>query len=431
MEFKRGIKKDFNKLQMVIQAYAIIQSDKRFVVFHQDKKGTRRNILQTPGGNADMKNNIASIFGARFLHNLDPINGNTSECQIVGHVSRVENGCGQSSSQFQYLYFNKRPVDMPKIARFINQLYRKNLSGKLFPAFFISIEIPTETLDVNVQPDKRQVFLHQEQMVVEELQNLLLSVWSGGKRRLSSQILAGGLLLEEDDGGGGGVGGGGGGNAGGGSGGSGGSAGGGSGGGGGASDTSWGISTFDLLSQSVLDSPLASTSPTLPSPGPLPLTKPSGSKKKLQKGSKFFSTINGDGPEKYCHGQEMQEMIMDEKFITTIDTMCQTRTSFADSEDIPTVTGRKRKEGPSFPIGNPGKRQKTSQPLRASFDPSSSADESDELSEYEFLPREKAKNHSVLTNQLYSSDLDADHNPTTSKSRVVYSDAVNINFSCS
>lgn len=38
-EFIRGIKKDFAKLQDVIQAYAIIQADKKFVVFHQDKKG--------------------------------------------------------------------------------------------------------------------------------------------------------------------------------------------------------------------------------------------------------------------------------------------------------------------------------------------------------------------------------------------------------
>lgn len=90
-EFIRGIKKDFGRLQDVIQAYAIIQSDKRFIVFHQDKKryvttyytltssSNRRRILHTPG-NTDMRTNIASIFGARFLQNMDPIRGDNPDC---------------------------------------------------------------------------------------------------------------------------------------------------------------------------------------------------------------------------------------------------------------------------------------------------------------------------------------------------------------
>lgn len=69
---------------------------------------------------------------------------NVFKTRINGFISRIDQGCGQSTSSNQYLFINKRPVDLPGITRLINFIYRnKGANRSSFPAYFIQIQIPT------------------------------------------------------------------------------------------------------------------------------------------------------------------------------------------------------------------------------------------------------------------------------------------------
>lgn len=77
------------------------------------------------------------------------------------------------------MFVNKRPVDIPKLSKAIAEVY-KSFFGKTGqqnqpppPAYVINFELPTDTYDINITPDKRTVMVHQENEIIEIVQHLL------------------------------------------------------------------------------------------------------------------------------------------------------------------------------------------------------------------------------------------------------------------
>jgi hypothetical protein len=84
-----------------------------------------------------------------------------------------------TGSQCQFLFINKRPVDIPKLSKAIAEVY-KSFFGKTGqqnqpppPAYVINFDLPTDSYDINITPDKRTVMVHQENEVIEIVQHLL------------------------------------------------------------------------------------------------------------------------------------------------------------------------------------------------------------------------------------------------------------------
>jgi DNA mismatch repair protein PMS2 len=115
---------------------------------------------------------------------------------LRGFVSRTSyggvGGGGRNSGSWQFFYLNGRPVDMPRVARAVNESFRRSaLSSRACPAFVLAFELPPGTYDVNLSPDKRQVMVHGERLLIRELQLHLESSWSPQKSRMiaSSAIM--------------------------------------------------------------------------------------------------------------------------------------------------------------------------------------------------------------------------------------------------
>lgn len=51
-------------------------------------------------------------------------------------------GSGRSSSDRQFFYLNKRPVDLPRVAKVINETF-KQFSKKDYPVLFLDITMDT------------------------------------------------------------------------------------------------------------------------------------------------------------------------------------------------------------------------------------------------------------------------------------------------
>ena len=43
--------------------------------------------------------------------------------QICGYISKPDHGMGRSSADRQFLYINKRPCDLVKVSRIVNEVY--------------------------------------------------------------------------------------------------------------------------------------------------------------------------------------------------------------------------------------------------------------------------------------------------------------------
>ncbi|VDN18697.1 unnamed protein product [Gongylonema pulchrum] len=183
-EFERTVKKAFAKLLTVVQSFALSRTDVRFVV-NSLIPGKQHQALVTPGGNATIKDVIVSLFGARFEKGtiLDIVEQHPDETNVLviyrisGYVSSCVHGQGRSSADRQFVYFNKRPIDYIKLCRIANEVYQQYNRGQ-YCMLILFVDVPPESIDVNISPDKRSVFFEREKELFALLRASLLATFA-------------------------------------------------------------------------------------------------------------------------------------------------------------------------------------------------------------------------------------------------------------
>lgn len=115
-DFLKNKTREYQRLLRRLQGYALIHSDKRFVCSNQTAKA-RHNVLTTHG-TGKMLDCLTSIFGAKQKDSVAEVR---LECGtkvvIEGLISKGTANTGLSTSDRQFLYLNKRPVDVPKLSK--------------------------------------------------------------------------------------------------------------------------------------------------------------------------------------------------------------------------------------------------------------------------------------------------------------------------
>ncbi|TRY68853.1 hypothetical protein TCAL_03216 [Tigriopus californicus] len=191
-EFERNIKREFAKMIHILQAYCLISTGVRFFATNsiKDKK---RTIAHT-SGNASLKDNIVDVFGSRHFQSLLPIKAKSPspeelesfeildleqepELKLEGFISSCSHGSGRSSTDRQFYFINHRPCDPTKIAKLVNDVYHQ-FNRHQYPFVVLNIQLPRESVDINVTPDKRQLLLEREKYLLATLQASLKAMFA-------------------------------------------------------------------------------------------------------------------------------------------------------------------------------------------------------------------------------------------------------------
>ncbi|XP_054625109.1 mismatch repair endonuclease PMS2 isoform X2 [Dunckerocampus dactyliophorus] len=200
-EFQRNIKKEFTKMVHVLQSYCIISTGVRITCSNQSGQGKRNTVVST-SGSQNMRDNIGAIFGPKQLQNLlafhqvSPTENIMEEYglkeaelfkkifSITGFVSQADHGVGRSATDRQFFFINKRPCDPHKVTKLVNEVYHM-YNRHQYPFVALNIEVASECVDVNVTPDKRQIFLQEEKLLLAILKSSLISMFEAGVNKLS------------------------------------------------------------------------------------------------------------------------------------------------------------------------------------------------------------------------------------------------------
>ncbi|XP_049861028.1 mismatch repair endonuclease PMS2 isoform X2 [Schistocerca gregaria] len=126
-DFQRNLRKEFSKMVQILHAYCLISTGVRITCTNQPKKGSRTTVVSTQGSNT-ISENITCIFGSK---------------QVMKVVNDV------------YHVFNK----------------------KQYPFVFMNIKMEKDNVDVNLTPDKRQVLLNQEKLLLASIKGSLLKLY--------------------------------------------------------------------------------------------------------------------------------------------------------------------------------------------------------------------------------------------------------------
>lgn len=111
-----------------------------------------------PNSSVDIINDVQEVDISRF--------------NINGWISSCNHGCGRSSKDRQFIYINSRPCEPKKILKLINDVYHQ-YNGNQSPFVYLNIMVQRSEVDVNITPDKRQLLVNNENILLLVLKKCL------------------------------------------------------------------------------------------------------------------------------------------------------------------------------------------------------------------------------------------------------------------
>ncbi|XP_076037976.1 mismatch repair endonuclease PMS2 isoform X2 [Oratosquilla oratoria] len=192
-EFQRNIKKEFHKMVHVLYSYCLISTGVRLSCTNQNEKGKKTTIVAT-SSHSVMRDNIISIFGAKQVENLLEFKQVTAGDEVLsefglegasftqdlfsleGYVSTCAHGQGRTSTDRQFYFINSRPCDPAKIIKLVNEVYHQ-YNRYQYPCIVLNIKLLKEDVDINVTPDKRQILVNNEKLLLATIKASLHNLY--------------------------------------------------------------------------------------------------------------------------------------------------------------------------------------------------------------------------------------------------------------
>ncbi|CDU16132.1 DNA mismatch repair protein PMS1, putative [Plasmodium yoelii] len=172
----KNIKSQLNDLLTLMQQYAIIYHEIKFMIFNVvTQKGCTKNMnMLITNGSDDIKKNFYSIFGKKNIGNLIDFNITNENWLVKGYIS--DSNSGRRDKDLQFYYMNNRPIHVIKnVNKIINTIYRE-FNSRLYPIIIFNILSDSKNIDINVTPDKREVFFTFENELCEEIKTELIKL---------------------------------------------------------------------------------------------------------------------------------------------------------------------------------------------------------------------------------------------------------------
>ncbi|KAA1082571.1 hypothetical protein PGT21_007215 [Puccinia graminis f. sp. tritici] len=194
-QFSKDFKKHFAHAQTWLQAYGLISTNLSLNVSNHPAKGSKTFQFQTKC-NSQIKQNFSNIFTPkacnmmvdlelRFKVKPDrtvlralglPIDSTSEDLGttvlVKGLMSRPAHGQGRNSPDRQFYYINGRPFTPSKISKCVNEVY-KQFNTNQYPVLLANFILPSDSYDLNIDPNKRSIFLHSEGNLIEALREAL------------------------------------------------------------------------------------------------------------------------------------------------------------------------------------------------------------------------------------------------------------------
>jgi DNA mismatch repair protein PMS2 len=159
-ELHASLKNQVHQTLAMLQQYAIVEHKVRFNLVGE-RQGKPSALLSSSGQSSDMRQAASTVLGP--LQSTVPItlsaDDEIGQWELSGWLSSPLGG--RRSKDWQFFFFNRRPVDLPKkLMRVVNDVYREFNSLRA-PVVIFHLTAPLSAVDVNVTPDKRTVLLQQ------------------------------------------------------------------------------------------------------------------------------------------------------------------------------------------------------------------------------------------------------------------------------
>ena len=109
------------------------------------------------------KERIIRVFGNSSKQKLIPINEETEIAKIKGFVFKPEYSRKTRSAQF--FFVNKRFIKNSHLNHAVKSAYEGLIQDNLYPSYFLKINVPLNSIDVNIHPNKTEIKFDNDQSI--------------------------------------------------------------------------------------------------------------------------------------------------------------------------------------------------------------------------------------------------------------------------
>lgn len=143
---------DAQEIEKLCTAFALAHPGIDFHLIHNEKTVFKTSLAkdQDPLGTR-----IETLLGREFRQGLLPVNAVHNNYILKGYIGMPH--CHRPNRSLQYLFLNGRNVTAPLLSYAVKEAYGTMLPPNRFPVFVLALEVPPQTVDVNVHPQKREV----------------------------------------------------------------------------------------------------------------------------------------------------------------------------------------------------------------------------------------------------------------------------------
>lgn len=206
-EFEKNLKRDYGRLVTLLQSYALICTGVRFVCTNQVGSGTRSVVVQNDAGSANssaatttfegLRASARGVLGKKIAEGMLGVHGKDDALgvEVFGLVSGAGTGVAKGRGDGRHFFVNARPIEFKKAGAMVYDVYKNFVSPTHTqrPACVLDIRLSPDRVDVNVTPDKRTVFFHEEAAICRFLQDCLVKVWEGERGKYTVETVLGGV----------------------------------------------------------------------------------------------------------------------------------------------------------------------------------------------------------------------------------------------
>ncbi|MBQ4118874.1 MAG: DNA mismatch repair endonuclease MutL [Clostridia bacterium] len=125
-------------------------------------------LVLSTNGDGNLKNTVYSVLGKEFSNSLIEVEkSNNSGIAVSGLICKPFT-C-KSTRSGQYTFLNGRLVRSGTVVAAVEQAYKNSAMVGKFPAFILFLNVPFDTVDVNVHPAKTEVRFSDEKRIFDSV----------------------------------------------------------------------------------------------------------------------------------------------------------------------------------------------------------------------------------------------------------------------
>ena len=155
-KFLKSNQTEFGHIVNEIERVALAHPEVAIELTHQNEQ-----VLSLPV--SAVKQRIVNLFGRKINEALLPVDVETSVVKVSGFCSNLDSVKGKGAKQF--FFVNGRYMRHPYFHKAVMSAYEGLVPEGDQPSYFLFLEVPADTIDVNIHPTKTEIKFQDEQVI--------------------------------------------------------------------------------------------------------------------------------------------------------------------------------------------------------------------------------------------------------------------------